>query len=332
MSPSDALGRALDARAELLDSLGDQTTAVRLLHGIAEGVPGVAIDRYGPVLLIQTWRDPLTLAEVDALHRVATDALGLDLVSCWNHRKKSRNTDFRQWHDPALPDEVEALEHGLRFDARPRHRGIDPLLFLDFRVGRRRVRATSEGCTVLNLFAYTCGIGVAALAGGASEIWNVDFARSALDVGRGNARRNGLDDDLFATVHSDVFPMIRQLAGLKLGGRRGRVPRHTKYDPRLFDRVILDPPRWAKTPWGAVDVVNDYPSLLKPCLLATKPGGQLLLTNNAAQVPLEDWLDVIRRCGTKCGRPVRELEVLEPDADFPSFDGKPPLKLAWVTV
>ena len=331
MSLVDSLRSAIEVRAPLLKSLGEDTTGARLLHGAAEGHPGLAIDRYGPILLIQTWREPLNADVIPALLETASEALGTPLIAVWNHRNKTRWTDFRTWHRPEIPDDPEVLEHGLRFDATPRHAGNDPLLFLDLRAGRRRIRAESQGKTVLNLFAYTCGVGVAAMAGGATEVWNVDFARSALDLGRKNMRRNG-DDEFFATVHEDVFPVIRQLAGLKLGGRRGSVPRFQKYAQRQFDLVVLDPPRWAKTPWGAVDVVNDYPSLLKPALLATTPGGRLLVCNNAAQVPLDGWLDVIRRCGDKCERPIQSLEVIPPDADFPSFDGNHPLKMAWLGV
>ena len=63
------------------------------------------------------------------------------------------------------------------------------MLFLDLRAGRRWVKGAAHDKTVLNLFAYTCGIGVAALAGGARQVVNVDFARSALAVGEANAAR-----------------------------------------------------------------------------------------------------------------------------------------------
>ena len=63
-------------------------------------------------------------------------------------------------------------------------------------------------------------------------------------------------------------------------------------------------------------------------VLATAPGGQVLATNHVPHVALEDWLDVLRRCAMKAGRPLGEVEVLPPEADFPSPDGRPPLKVA----
>lgn len=322
---------ALDARAALLQQLGDDTDMVRLFHGIAEGEPGLTVDRYGPILLIQSFREPISLDRVEAIHREVTDCLAVDLTAVWNHRGKPRKSSFADFHDPVIPADPIGLEHGLRFDVRPRHRGIDPLLFLDFRVARRLVRERAADKTVLNTFAYTCGAGVAAAAGGASEVVNLDFATSALEVGQANARRNGVGARS-RNLQSDYFPAIRQFAGLGVGGRAGRRPSYAKVERQQFDIVILDPPRYAKSRWGVVDVVRDYPSLFKPALLATAPGGHLLATNNHAKVDVDDWQAILQRTASKAGRPILDIELLEPDADFPSFDGKPPLKLAWISV
>ena len=317
------LREALARRAPLLEALAAEgTDCLRLLHGATEGVPKLAIDRYGPILLVQTWREPLAPEAIERLGEQVREALGVDLVPCWNHRPAD---DWERHHAPALPADPEGRELGLRYDVRPRHRGHDPLLFLDFRATRRWVKAHAAGRSVLNLFAYTCGVGVAAAAGGAREVRNVDFAASALEVGRANAARNGVSME---TLREDVIPVLRQLAGLPVKGRGARRKRFTKIDPRPFDLVVLDPPRWAKSAFGAVDVVRDSPSLFKPAVLATAPGGQVLATNHVPHVALEDWLDVLRRCAMKAGRPLGEVEVLPPEADFPSPDGRPPLKVA----
>ena len=332
----DALSQAVERRADLLQQLhAEGTDCYRLLHGATEGVPGTTIDRYGPILLIQTWRDPLEAATVDAVASVTREA-GWDLLPVWNHRAsvrgQGRTPDFGLWHDLELPEEVLGHEQGLCFDVHPRHGGLDPLLFLDFRVARRHIRAHATGATVLNLFAYTCGIGLAAAAGGAREVWNVDFASRALDVGRANAARNAEVEEVQTFLKADALPTMRQLAGLKPGGRRGKRPRFTRLQARSFDLVVLDPPRWAKSPFGAVDVIRDYPSLLKPALLATAPGGHVLATNHVPSVAWDDWLDTLHRCADKAGRPLASIERLWPERDVPSPDGQPPLKLAWLHV
>ena len=108
----------------------------------------------------------------------------------------------------------------------------------------------------------------------------------------------------------------------------GRAQR--RFDARRFDIVVLDPPGWSTGPFGAVDLVRDYPSLLKPALLTTASGGALLVTNNVPRVHLSDWLEVLRRTAEKCGRELRDVQTIAPEEDFPSFDDQPPLKMAWL--
>lgn len=329
----DTLNAACERRiAFFATAAREGTDCYRLLHGVNEGAPGMAVDRYGPIVLIQTWRDELAEGDVSAIGQAVEARLGFTPTVVWNHRGKRQSERFEQWHDvPDLPDEPIGNEARLRYNVTPRHRGLDPLLFLDLRAGRRHVQAVcadAPGARVLNLFAYTCGVGVAAVAGGAADVWNVDFAASALAVGQRNEALNDLPDGRCRYIHADAFAVARQLAGLPLKGRRGRLPRFEKLEPRTFDLVVLDPPTWAKSPFGVVDLVRDYQSVFKPALLATRAGGRLLVTNHVAHVAAAEWLDILRRCGEKSGRPIREMSLIAPDEDFPSSDNRPPLKMA----
>ena len=81
-----------------------------------------------------------------------------------------------------------------------------------------------------------------------------------------------------------------------------------------------------------MDTVNDYQSLFKPALLCTKSGGQMLVTNNVASVPEAEWVDKLHRCANKNDRTIDCVEILSPEQDFPSLDGKHPFKMAWLTV
>ena len=120
------------------------------------------------------------------------------------------------------------------------------------------------------------------------------------------------------------------------GGGRGGKSRAALYFPaQTFDLVVLDPPTFSSSPFGAVDIVRDYQSLLKPAALATAPGGgALLVTNHVSGVDLEAWLDQCERCCAKAGRPLAAPpEVLEPHADFPPMDDRRhPLKIAVLRV
>jgi 23S rRNA (cytosine1962-C5)-methyltransferase len=214
----------------------------------------------------------------------------------------------------------------LNYRVRGRHAGQDPLLFLDLRNARGWVKDHSAGKSVLNLFAYTCGVGLSAAAGGASEVCNLDFAEGNLAVGRENGLLNP-QLQAMEFIQSDYFPAIRQLAGLPIAARRGhKLPDYPRLEQRQYDLVLLDPPAWAKSAFGTVDLLRDYQSLLKPAILTTAENGVLICCNNLAKVSLEDWRDQVLRCATKIGRPVRESQVLTPGADFPSMDQQPPLK------
>jgi len=334
------LNRALKRRLPLLKQWhGEGTDCYRLFHGTAEGLPGVTVDRYGPQLVIQSFHHSLEAEHLAEIQTEVDSQLDPHLEEPLTGFYVDRSTKGAQavaLGDPFETDnEATCHELGVRYRIRGRHRGQDPLLFLDLRAGRRWVQSQAKGLGVLNLFAYTCGMGICASHAGATEVVNVDFSQSALSVGSENASLNGIGAGI-SFIQSDIFPALRQLAGLPVTFRRRRgIPAPGNYprlEPRQFEIVVLDPPRWAKSPFGTVDLIRDYPSVFKPALLATAPGGRLLCTNNVAQVESDDWLGQLHRSATKAGRPIKGVELIEPEADFPTFDGRPPLKMAVLEV
>lgn len=327
MTLAALVGEAIARRGALRASLASEgTDCLRLFHGATEGHPGVAVDRYGPVLLVQSWGVALDEEMRAAIVQAATDALGEALAPAFVFRGRDGE---RIGDDPRLARAL-GRELGLVYDVRPFHAGLDPLLFLDLRVLRRRVKEIARGRSVLNLFAYTCGLGVAAGAGGAREVQNVDFAGSALAIGRANAARNEIPGTTFRTLEENVIPVLRQLAGLDVKGRGARRG-YTKLAARRFDLVLLDPPRWAKTPFGAIDVERDYPSLLRPAIRCVAPEGVLAATSHVPTMTRDALEHAVRRSAEKEERTITKLEWLVPESDFPSPDENPPLKIALAT-
>jgi 23S rRNA (cytosine1962-C5)-methyltransferase len=333
---TDRLQLALSARADLIERLhAEGTDAYRVFHGSVEGVPGLTVDRYGDLLLVQTFHTSLAaeqLAELEAFY--ATALPGLEVV--YNDRSRG-NSRIANRLDPArlavAETPREAHELGITYRIQGRHEGQDPWLFLDLRAGRRRVMQEAPGKSVLNLVAYTGGVGLAAAKAGARFVVNVDFAESSLKIGKENAKLNEL-----ATrprmIKSDVFAATRQLSGIGQPEvvRGKRLPPFPKLEPQTFDLVFLDPPRYAKSPFGVVDLVHDYAAIFKPALLCTARGGTLICCNNVAQVDRDAWLDQLQRSARKAGREIREFEWIAPEADFPSYDGQPPLKMVLLRV
>ncbi len=334
LSPS--LERALEARRELIARLeAEQTNAYRLFHGTVEGRPGLTVDHYGKLILVQSFHDTLPasqLAEVEAFYAAAFP--GSELI--YNDRSPANS----RIANAVPPDRKELAttrrefsELGVKYWVQARHDGQDPWLFLDLRAARRRVMAEAEGKSVLNVFAYTCGVGIAAAKAGARHVVNVDFAESSLTVGRDNAKLNDLPVRP-RFVKSDAFAAMRQLAGIGQAKtvRGKRMPPFPELAKHRFDLVFMDPPRYSKSPFGVVDLVNDYSALLKPALLCTHEGGTLICCNNVADVERQAWADQIVRSAEKAGRTVREMEWIMPEEDFPTLDGNPPLKVLLLRV
>ena len=334
MSSLDSvLGAALDARRELIaDLLASDTNCYRLFHGTVEGMPGVTVDRYGDVLLAQSFHSSLApdvLTTMNAWYREHHPVF-VDFIPNDRSQGGSRvgNALGAEAKAPAERERV-VRELGVAYSFRARHRGQDPWLFLDLRAARRRVQQIARGKSLLNLFAYTCGVGVCAAVAGATRVLNVDFARSSLDVGRANAALNGVSDRV-ACLESDFFPAARQLAGLGLPKTRGSASARNipRVDAETFDIVFLDPPPQSRSPFGVVDLVADYGAVFKPALLATREGGELICCNNVASVDVSEWVDALTRAMRRHGRTLRGVEIIQPEADFPSSDGRPPLKVA----
>ena len=333
---TDLLAAALATRQTLLDRLhAEQTNAYRLFHGSAEGEAGLSVDRYGDVLLVQSFHRPLAPDQLVAIETFYAGAFpGLPVF--YNERSQANSRIAN-----TLPPEQIAAAHaprqfqemGVNYRFQVRHAGQDPWLFLDLRAARRRVMQEIAGKSLLNLFAYTCGVGIAAAKAGARHVVNVDFSETSLSIGKENSRLNALPIRL-RFVKSDVFAVLRQLSGQGQAERvRGkRMPPFPRLEAHSFDVVFLDPPRYAKSPFGVVDLVNDYAALFKPALLFTAEGGTLICCNNVAEVTRETWLDRLERSARKAGRGIREVEWIAPEADFPSLDGQTPLKMALLRV
>jgi len=330
------LEAAFTARQPLIERLqAEDTNGYRLFNGSTEGRPGLTIDRYGDLLLIQTFHEALDghdRVEIENFYATALPGL----VAVYNDRSHANSRICNP-----LPAEVlveahkprEFHEMGIHYLVQARHSGQDPWLFLDMRAGRRRIMQEAAGKSVLNLFAYTCGAGVVAAKAGATHVVNVDFSESNIKVGKDNARLNDLPIRL-RFVQSDAFAAMRQLAGLGQATmvRGKKMPAFPKLQPHAFDLVFLDPPRYAKSAFGVVDIINDYAALMKLALQCTVEGGTLICCNNAAQISRDVWADQLQRCAIKAGRTIRELEWITPEEDFPSHDGQPPLKIALLRV
>ncbi len=305
-SIAETLALALERRLSLEEDRDDNSNCHRLVHGAADGFPGVTVDRYGPALLVEQHREDVEISPLVAALSERFGATTPIFAKRRYSRAESERAGKQVAGDPMCPD-LEVLEDGLRFGvhlARGEHVG----LFLDSRPARQAVRRLAEGRRVLNLFAYTCGFGVAAAAGGARSTTNVDNKGSALEGGRRNYALNGLDADTRTFMKSDAIDNLNRSA-------RGR---------GLFDLVIVDPPpRFRRRGGRGFDARDGFGRLVARCLRVLAPGGLLIAGLNARAVDDAALEQHIAAGATAADALLRPLEVIEPGVDFPRPSDRP---------
>lgn len=308
---SSLLPAAIDARAALIDA--EHHAACRLFNGFVEGLPALALDLYGATLVLHDHSDSKTGDEALAKEalQIAKEKLPFIQSALWKVRN-AENTESRNGV-MLLGDEKQlcrrVMEDGVWY-ALALRRNRDASLYLDTRGLRAWAKATLTGKRVLNTFAYTASLGVAARAGGASEIVNTDLNNAFLTIGRDSWSMNKWPVKRPEFRSGDFFDVIGQL----------------KRERRLFDCVFVDPPLFSVTEQGRVDLVADMERLLNKVRPLIAHEGYLVAVNNAVFVPGSDFQAVLDRI---CGDGFMTLDRrVDAPLDFVGTDatrvGKPP--------
>ena len=248
---------------QLPKNLKDLLQAQRLFHGRGrayEGLHHVTLDWLPPVALIT-----LFAPEPDSEIRMLSNYLVSQLPGCKSVLLQHRyelSGPIDVIHGNTI-QQLSILEDNLQFHIRlgpSRNTG----LFLDMRNGRKWVQAHSKDKRVLNLFAYTCGFSVAAIAGQAKSVLNVDMSSPALNVGRENHR---LNQQPLKHVSFEKLNIFKSFGRFKKQGP--------------FDLLICDPPTFQK---GSVDIIRDYPKIIRRLSQFMAPESTLLLCLNAPEL------------------------------------------------
>lgn len=238
----------------------------RLFHGRGRLWPGleqVTVDWLQGVVLVSLFREPQENELAELKQRLLGLVSGPAWQSCAAHtlvlQHRYRLDSASEWLLGEQLDEWLVSENGLRFKldlGRKQNNG----LFLDMRFGRRWVQEQAAGQRILNLFAYTCGFSVAALAGGAAKVVNLDMAKAALSRGRDNHRLNQHDLSRVSFLGHDLFKSW------------GRLKKEGPYD-----LVIIDPPSFQK---GSFALTQDYQKILRRLPELLTPQGTVLACLN----------------------------------------------------
>jgi 23S rRNA (cytosine1962-C5)-methyltransferase len=296
------IGRAVALRARLpIESDG-----VRLVHGEADGLPGLIVDRYAQTLSAQflsagTERWKATIA--DAL-LAATGLARLYERSDSGVRALEGLEPHRGWLRGAGATEATIAEHGwqLTLDVAEGHKTG---FYLDQRDNRKRFADLVRrfGCgRVLNCYAYTGGFTVAALVGGAQHVTSVDSSAPALERAKAHVALNGFDAARASYADADVNAFLRD--ALKRGER--------------FDAIVLDPPKFAPTAAHAERAARAYKDINRLALKLLAPGGLLFTFSCSGGIGAELFHKIVAGAGIDAEVDAAIVARLEGAPDHPT--------------
>jgi 23S rRNA (cytosine1962-C5)-methyltransferase len=302
----DFFQRRIERALALRARLPIESTGVHLVHGEADGLPGLVVDRYGDTLSVQflaagteRWKD--TLAD---LLLQASGAARLYERSDAGVRGLEGLEARSGWLRGEGATEITITEHGWRLTLDVAH-GHKTGYYLDQRDNRahfaRWVR--QFGCReVLNCYAYTGGFTVASLAGGAGHVTSVDSSAPALERVQRHVRLNGFDAAAGTCVDADVNAFLRQSLD---AGRR-------------FDAIVLDPPKFAPTAAHAERAARAYKDINRLALMLLAPGGLLLSFSCSGGIGAELFHKIVAGAAIDAGVDGAILQRLEGACDHPT--------------
>lgn len=279
------------------------TNCYRLIHGEGDGLPGLIIDYYDGVCVMQAHSvgmfrakgaicealksvyGPSLKAVYDKSSSTAPFKAGLDLVDGYLYRSESFSDD-----------EQIVLENGHKFFVNWTE-GQKTGFFLDQRENRALVGKYSRGRNVLNLFCYTGGFSVYALGAGAVHVDSVDSSRKAIDMVERNMFLNGFEPSRHTGYCADAIEFLRNVPEDK------------------YDLMIVDPPAFAKHRGALNNALRAYQRLNAAAISKVAPGGLVFTFSCSQVVDKEDFALAVFSAAAQTGRSVRILDRLNQPAD-----------------
>ncbi len=297
----DRIAEAMAIRDQL-----HATPFYRLVFGESDGLPGVVVDRYGDVLVLQigtAGMDRRLEDLVTALVELLTPR-SIVLRSDMSSRSlEGLAEDVRVIYGDSVEDVL--LREGQCEYLVPVQNGQKTGWFFDQADNRQRMQRHLRGGRVLDAFAYLGAWGIAAARSGASEVICVDASAPALEVLSANAARNGLTN--VRTEHGDAFEVMQRLADAG----------------ELFETVIVDPPAFVKRRKDLKTGTAAYERLNTLALRLVQPNGTLISASCSYHMPREELVHSVLRASRRVERTVRLLEQGTQSVDHPIHPAMP---------
>ena len=295
------LEAAIGMRRALFPRNADE--AERLVHGESDGLPGLIVDRYADVVVLQIssagcqrWRNAI----IESLQRITaaraiyerSDADVLELEGL------AARTGLVQGELDTPVVEIGESGVRLRVDVANGHKTG---FYLDQRDNRLRVGRLAADRDVLNCFSYTGGFTLQALAHGAASVTSVDSSADALQLGREHVRVNGLPEQRCEWIDADVFQYLRKL----------------RDQNRQYDLIILDPPKFAPTAATAERAARGYKDINLLAFKLLRPGGLLATFSCSGGVSADLFRKIVAGAALDAGSDAQVVDQFHSTPDHP---------------
>lgn len=309
--PLDAIRRHIQDAQELRRHLFEQTatTGFRLINGEGDFLPGLIVDRYGDILVMQ-----ISTLGMEKLRPFVIETL----VECCNpkaiyeksvlpSRKEEGLHDVQGFVYGTAESEVGILENGLKFSV-SFIEGQKTGFFLDHREMRSLIQQLAKGKRVLNCFCYTGGFSLYAARGGAVEVDSVDISEKAIKMAEHHFELNGFSKAKARFLKEDVFAFLRQ-------------------NPLDYEIVILDPPAFAKRQKDVISACRGYKDINRMAMQKMPPRSLLLTCSCSYHVDEALFQKVIFQAAIEANRAVRiigrhflasdhPINICHPEGDY----------------
>jgi 23S rRNA (cytosine1962-C5)-methyltransferase len=275
----------------------------RLVYAESDGIPGLIVDRYGDVLVLQSltagsevWKETLAdlLLEETGLstiyERSDADVRELEGLQPINATLRGSLSSF------VFP----ITEHNLKFNVNLQS-GHKTGSYLDQRENRLRLRELARDKEVLDCFCYTGGFTVNALVGDARAVLSIDSSAEALALCKENVALNGLPAEKHTPLEADVFLLLRKF----------------RDENRSFDLIILDPPKFAPTAAQAERAARAYKDINLLALKLLRPGGILVTFSCSGGIDAGLFQKIVAGAALDAGVEAQIVEHLFQGADHP---------------
>lgn len=300
------LENAIASRQALFEA--SHESAFRLFNGFYEDYPDLAVDVYGHTLVVHNYAD--SPMQNDDIVQDAIQYLQNTLNWLRAGVLKTRNSVIQEEKKGTMvfgdKPATKIKEHGIWY-AINLTMNRDASFYLDTRHLREWLIDNLQGKSVLNTFAYTGSLGVAAMAGGASLVVQTDRNGMFLNLAKDSYSLNGFPIHKKDFIAQDFFPVVAKFKSTK----------------QFFDCVIIDPPFFSTTAKGKVDLENDSTRLVNKVRPLINDGGTLIAINNALYVSGQEYMQTLESLCKDGYLSIREL-IPVPD-DFIGLNpiGKP---------